>query len=101
MGIAVALNMVSMAVVMIPSLLGFRGLFLMPLTRPALVVAIHAVMGILVEILGIWLVGTWIFRHHEIKACAKKRRPMRVTVLLWLVELFLGIYVYVMLYLPI
>ena len=101
MGIAVALNMVSMVVVMIPALLGFGGLFSMPLTRPALVVVTHAIMGTLVEILGIWIVGTWVFSHHEIKACGKKKNVMRATTLLWLIELFLGIYIYIMLYLPI
>ncbi len=101
MGIALVLNTVSIGVVMMPSLLSFRGLFSMPFTRPAWLVIVHAITGSLVEILGVWLVGTWTFRRHEIKACAKKRNIMRATILLWLVELFLGIYVYIMLYLPI
>jgi len=100
MGIAVALNTVSVAVVMMPSLLSFGDLFSIPFTRPAWVAIIHAITGSLVETLGIWVVGTWAFRPHEIKACAKKRNIMRATILLWLVELFLGIYVYIMLYLP-
>ena len=101
MGIAVVFNTVSIVVVMMPSLLSFRGLFSMPFTRPALVVIVHTITGSLVEILGIRLVGTWAFRHHKIKSCAKRRNIMRATILLWLVELFLGIYVYIMLYLPI
>ncbi len=101
MGVVVALNTVSIAVVMMPALLSFRGLFSVPFSRPAWVVIVHAGTGSLVEILGTWLVGTWAFRHHEVKTCAKKRNIMRATILLWSLELFLGIYVYIMLYLPI
>jgi len=101
MAIALVLNTISIAVVMIPSLQGFRGVLSMPFTRPAFIVVVHAAAGALVEILGVWLVGTWAFRHRNIKACTKKRSIMRVTVFLWLVELLLGIYVYIMLYLPI
>ncbi len=101
MGIAVVFNTISIGVVMMPSFLGFRGLFSMPFTHFALIVIGHTIIGSLAEILGIWLVGTWIFARREIKACIKKRNIMRVTIILWLVELFLGIYVYIMLYLPI
>jgi len=101
MGIALIFNTISIAVVMMPSFLSFKVLFSMPFTRIALIVIGHTIIGGLAEILGIWLVGTWIFRHHEIKTCAQKRNTMRVTILLWLVELLLGIYVYTMLYLPI
>jgi uncharacterized membrane protein YozB (DUF420 family) len=101
MAIALVLNTISIAVVMIPSLQGFRGVLSMPFTQLAFIVVVHAAAGALVEILGVWLVGTWAFQRHEIKACAKKRSLMRATVFLWLVELLLGIYVYIMLYLPI
>lgn len=99
MGIAVVLNTISIVVVMIPSVLSFRGLFSAPFSDAALIVVSHAVIGTLVEILGIWLVVVWVI--NEIKACAKKKNTMRATVLLWLIELFMGIYVYIMLYLPI
>ena len=101
MGIAVILNTVSIAIVMIPSSLSFRGLFSAPLARPALLVVLHIIVGSLTEILGIWIVAIWAFRRHEIKACAKRKNAMRGTILLWLLELFLGAYVYAMLYLPI
>lgn len=101
MGIAVFLNTVSIAVVMIPSSLTFRGLFSAPFTRPALAIVTHIVIGTLAEILGVWLVITWAFRRREIKACARKKNAMRVTILLWAVMLFLGVYVYTILYLPV
>lgn len=100
MGIALVFNTVSIGVVMVPSFLSFRALFSMLFTRTALIVIGHTVIGGLAEILGIWLVGTWIFAHQEIKTCVKKKNTMRITILLWLVELFLGMYVYTMLYLP-
>jgi len=101
MAIALVLNTISIAVVMIPSFQGFRGVLSMPFTRPAFIIVVHAAAGTLVEIIGVWLVGTWAFRHHNIKACARKRSIMRATVFLWLVELLLGMYVYIMLYVPI
>lgn len=101
MGLALLLNTISIAVVMIPSSLSFRGLFSAPFTRPALAIVTHIVMGSLTEILGIWLVAIWAFRRHEIKACARRKNVMQGTILLWLVELFIGVYVYAMLYLPI
>jgi len=101
MAIALVLNTISIAVVMIPSLQGFRGLLSMPFTRPAFIIVVHAAAGVLVEIFGVWLVGTWAFQRNDIKACARKRSIMRATVFLWLVELLLGIYVYIMLYVPI
>ncbi len=101
MAIALVLNTISIAVVMIPSLQGFRGLLSMPFTQLAIIVIVHATAGTLVEILGVWLVGAWAFQRREIKACARKRSIMRATVFLWLVELLLGIYVYILLYVPI
>ena len=101
MAIALVLNTISIAVVMIPSLQGFRGVLSMPFTRPAFIIIVHVAAGTLVEILGVWLVGTWAFQYRDIKACAKKRSIMLATIFLWLVELLLGIYVYIMLYVPI
>ncbi len=101
MGIALILNTVSISVIMIPSSLSFRGLFSAPFGFPAWVIGLHIVMGSLAEILGAWLVIIWVFRSHETKACAKRKKVMRGTIILWMVDLFLGVYVYAMLYLPI
>jgi uncharacterized membrane protein YozB (DUF420 family) len=100
MGIAVAFNTVSIVVVMMPSLLGFSDLSPMPFTHRALTIVAHTVTGGLVEILGIWLVGTWAFNHRNTRACAKRRDIMRATIFLWVLELLLGIYVYIILYMP-
>ena len=100
MGIALALNTISIIVVMLPSFLSFSGLFA-NLSTPAAVVITHAILGVLVEVLGIWLVVNWIGRRGNIKSCVGKKNLMRVTLLLWFLELIIGIYVYVMLYVPI
>jgi uncharacterized membrane protein YozB (DUF420 family) len=101
MGIAVTLNTLSIITVMIPSLLSFRGLLSNPFSHPALVAISHVVLGILVELLGIWLVVTWAVHRRDLIACVKRKNAMSATVLLWVIELLLGIYIYVMLYLAI
>jgi len=101
MGIAVAFNTVSIVAVMTPSLLSFSDLSSMPFVHPGLVVFVHAITGSLVEILGFWLVGTWAFDHPKTRACAKRKNIMRAAICLWLLELSLGIYIYILLYSPV
>ncbi|MCW4051866.1 MAG: DUF420 domain-containing protein [Candidatus Bathyarchaeota archaeon] len=100
MGIALALNTMSIVIVMLPSILSFSGLFA-NLSTPAVIVVTHAVLGVLVEVLGILLVANWIAQRVNIKSCVGRRNLMRVTLLLWFLELVVGIYVYVMLYVSI
>ncbi|UCH31333.1 MAG: DUF420 domain-containing protein [Candidatus Bathyarchaeota archaeon] len=100
MGIALTLNTISIVIVMLPSFLSFSGLFA-DLSTPAAIVITHAVLGVLVEVLGVWLVANWLVRSDNIKGCVGKRNLMRATLLLWSIELFVGIYVYIMLYVPI
>jgi len=100
MGIAIILNTISIIIVMLPSFLSFSGLFA-DLSTPAAIVITHAILGVLVEVLGIWLVANWIFRRKNIRGCVGKKNLMRATLLLWSIELFVGIYVYIMLYVPI
>ena len=98
MGLAVALHTISIFVVMAPSLMASTGLFANLLDRLALVILPHAVLGSLVEILGICLLSIWILRRRDSKACFKNRTTMRATITLWVVELILGIYLYILLY---
>jgi uncharacterized membrane protein YozB (DUF420 family) len=98
MGIAVALNTVSVLVVMVPSLLSKKGIFENLSTRFALMTVSHAILGSLVEILGIFLLIAWIFNRHDMKFCFKNKRIMRAAIFFWLVELILGVYIYTMLY---
>lgn len=98
MGISIVLHTVSIVTIMIPSLLSMSGLFENLLTRFALLTIIHAMIGSLVELIGILLVATWFFHTVSIEKCLKRKNIMRVTMTLWLIELILGAYIYMMLY---
>jgi uncharacterized membrane protein YozB (DUF420 family) len=98
MGISIVLHTVSIVAIMVPSLLSMGGLFENLLTRFALVTVIHAMIGSLVELMGIWLIATWLSHTYSIEKCFKKKNTMKVTMTLWLMELILGAYMYMMLY---
>jgi uncharacterized membrane protein YozB (DUF420 family) len=57
---------------------------------------IHAGIGTVAEILGIWIAGTWAYGHSETKYCATKRKIMRKTLILWLAALGLGLIFYLL-----
>ncbi len=98
MGIALGLHTVSILIIMVPSMLASRGLFEDLLAGLALVLFSHAILGILVEILGIYLVALWAANRTNVQACSKRKKMMQLTLLLWSVELLIGVYVYVLLY---
>jgi uncharacterized membrane protein YozB (DUF420 family) len=98
MGLAVVLHTMSIFVVMAPSLLAIRGLFDDLLNRLALVVLSHAVLGSFVEVLGLYLLSVLTLNRGVSKACFKNKVIMRVTFVLWVVELVVGVYVYFLLY---
>jgi uncharacterized membrane protein YozB (DUF420 family) len=96
MAIAVAMHSISIFAIMLPSLLALTGSWVNSLAVP-LVVLPHAVLGSLVEILGVYLVLTWALDHREVKVCLRKKF-MKPTLVLWLIELAIGICVYILLY---
>ena len=97
MGLAVVLHTVSI-VVMVRSLLASGGLFGDLLNRLALVVFSHAVLGSFVEVLGLYLLSVLAWHRGVSKACFRNKMIMRVTFVLWVVELIVGVYVYFLLY---
>lgn len=99
MGTAIGLHTATILVIMVPSLLSMDGLLADFLTRFSLITLTHAMVGSLVEIMGIWLVAAWLTDTARVEKCARRKNVMRVTIALWLVELVLGIYIYMMLYL--
>jgi uncharacterized membrane protein YozB (DUF420 family) len=99
MGIAVALHTLSIFAIMVPSLLALTGSFENLLAE--LVIFSHAVLGSLVELLGLYLVVAWVSHHQEVKVCLGNKKFMKPTMILWLLELALGIVVYILLYVPI
>lgn len=100
MGSGIALHTVAIGAIMVPSLLSMGALLRKLLTSFALLTIVHATLGSIVEILGVCLVATWLSNRTNVEKCFKRKNIMRVTIALWLTELILGIFVYMMLYLP-
>ena len=98
MGAGISLHTIAIFAIMVPSLLSLRGLLKNLLTRFSLITLTHAAAGGLVEIMGIWLIVSWLTDTVHAEKCAKRKNIMRVTIALWLVEFVLGIYLYMMLY---
>jgi uncharacterized membrane protein YozB (DUF420 family) len=98
MGLAVVLHTISIFAVMVPSLLASRGLFGDLSNQLALVVLSHAVLGSFVEVLGLYLLSVLALNRGATKACFRNKMIMRVTFVLWVVELVVGVYVYFLLY---
>lgn len=99
MGIAVALHTFTIFAIMVPSLLALTGSFENLLAE--LVIFSHAVLGSLVELLGLYLVVAWVSHRREVKVCLGNKKFMKPTMILWSLELALGIIVYILLYVPI
>jgi uncharacterized membrane protein YozB (DUF420 family) len=101
MGFGIVLHTVSIVTIMVPSLLSMDGSLENLQTRLSLLTLTHATIGSLVEVMGIWLVASWFFNTANIEKCFGRKNFMRVTIALWLTELILGVYVYMMLYLAV
>ena len=100
MVVGVALSMVSFLLVMGPSLysLGIsRSLFGNLPFNTSVTVVLHASFGSVAEILSLWIVVSWRFKL-DYQLCAKRKRVMRVTFLLWLTSLLLGTALFAQLY---
>jgi len=98
MALAVTLNMLSFALVMGPSMLGLQHFIVSkPLNIISMVTLIHASLGAVAEILGIWVAVSWRL-ESTIAKCVRKRKIMQVTLVLWLISLFSGFLLYILLY---
>jgi uncharacterized membrane protein YozB (DUF420 family) len=93
--IAVVLNIASFLVIMLPSLLSMGIPQLSDVV--SLVIFAHVTLGVTTMILGLWLVGSW-HLQSSVQNCAAKKKVMRLTAVLWLVALLLGVLLYVYLY---
>jgi hypothetical protein len=97
MFVGVVLNIVSFALVMGPSILGFEIIVVQPLSYISLVAVVHGVIGGIALISGAVLVFSW-HLQRSFKDCLKRRRIMRPTMVLWTVALLFGIWLYTLLY---
>ena len=94
---AVILNLFSFFLIMLPSLLRTEIVITQPLQAVSIVALIHSSVGLVVMILGIWLVASW-HLQSSIKNCFKNKRLMRLASVLWLVVLLIGFLLYYLLY---
>ena len=98
MAIAVALNAVSIGIVMLPSLLLGLGFIATYPTNPiSITTIIHALLGAAAEALGIYLVLRW-RSSGNVAECMKNKRLMIPTMALWTITVILGVVIYLQLY---
>jgi len=92
---ALVVHLINIGAVMVPSFI--VGLVPIVMEKPTSLIGlfspIHAAIGTVTVILGIWIVGTWRLRQST-KFCAPKKKLMLATFILWLISLFLGIIFY-------
>jgi hypothetical protein len=99
---AVVLHTITILFAMIPS-------FILSFSSPgsidfanALVVAtlVNGFLGNATLLLGVWLVASWRLKA-DIKTCFAKKDIMQLTITIWLIALFLGIFMNRNFYAPI
>jgi len=96
--VAFLLYIISFSLVMLPSLLNLQEFIVnYPSSRLSIAVVAHAVLGGLTDILALWIIVSWRLRSN-IQSCVRKKMIMRVTLMLWLTVLVLGIVTYVYLW---
>gem|GEM_PF-1054052 len=97
---AVVLHAITIFAVMMPS---FAGGFSAPgafdFSNMLVVLAlVHTVAGVVAFLLGIVLVVNWRLRA-DLKPCFAKKQLMRVTIVIWMIALMLGVVLYWLFYL--
>ena len=94
----VFLNILSFAIVMGPAFLslGQNGLFDHP-GRLYFVTLVHAGLGGTALVLGVFLVASWHLQAST-QNCMRRKKIMRLTFVLWVLALILGILLYMLLY---
>jgi uncharacterized membrane protein YozB (DUF420 family) len=94
----VILNGISFLRVMGPSLLNYREFILANMTnKVSLALLTHGVLGGMAEILAVVIVVFWGLRPST-RRCAKNRKLMQATLILWLIALALGILLFFVIY---
>jgi len=96
--VGVVLNILSFVIVMGPALfsLGQNGLFDHP-GRLYFVTLAHAGLGGTALVLGVFLVASWHLQAST-QNCMRRKKIMRLTFVLWVLALILGILFYMLLY---
>jgi hypothetical protein len=100
MAVALVLHLIMIFALMIPSFayaLVPIHIIPFPLQLISIIGLLHGIAGILVIILGSWLVAAWHF-SKEVTGCFKRKSIMRVTIAAWISTLILGIVLYLLFY---
>ena len=95
--VAVVLNLVSFALIMLASLLRMEIIMTQPFHAVSIAALVHSAAGLVATVLGIWLVASW-HLQSSMKVCFKNKKLMRVTSALWLAVLLVGFLLYYLLY---
>jgi hypothetical protein len=91
---AVGLHALTILLVMIPRFISW-GLLFTDFFSPTIIITwIHAPLGLAVLILGVYLVLVWRFQDPG-ASCYKRARLMRPLWLLWVLNLVLGLLIYI------
>jgi membrane-associated HD superfamily phosphohydrolase len=95
MTIAVILHSITIFWVMIPSFIIYFDILVSNIFTPGVIITwIHAIVGLLAEVFGLFLIIEWRFRPPPKMICARRKWMMRPLFLLWTLALILGIAFY-------
>jgi cytochrome b561 len=92
---AVGLHLVTILVVMIPTFTGSLSILVKDYSNPIFLATwIHAPLGFIILVLGIYLILDWRFRKPT-DSCFKKAKLMRYVWLLWVLDVLIGLMLYI------
>ena len=100
MAVALVLHLIMIFAIMIPSFaISVVPIYIIPFPLELISIngLLHGIAGILVMLLGGWLVAAWHF-SKEFKGCFKRKPIMRITITAWISALILGIVLYILFY---
>ena len=99
MGLALILHILSFLIVMLPTFSGGFEFFTTNTANTGVqIIWIHAITGLTVIIIGIFIVGTWLVHPKNIATCFRKKRYMDITATFWFISLLFGIITYMRFY---
>ena len=87
---ALVLQTVLVLVVMIPSILkGFDSISSLPL-GDALDIWLHAVLGVVAEVAGLWFIALWLVYSRSRMRCVTAKRYMAPSLVVWIIAVVTG-----------
>ena len=96
---AVVLHLISVFAIMIPSFEAIAFTVTNLAQTDIYLAYIHAILGSIALVLGIWLTVSWRLRQG-LQYCAPKKRFMLVTFGVWTAAILIGIVLYFLFYMP-